>query len=260
MGKALDLTGQRFGRLTVLYKTDKRKNGSVVWHCICDCGNECDVSAGQLTRTTKPTRSCGCLHIESAAKQGENSALNLTNQRFGKLIALEPTKERRGSYIVWKCKCDCGNICYVTSYNLKAKITQSCGCLKSQGELKITTILNQTKIPFVKEKTFENFVTNTNTHYRYDFYVNNKYIIEFDGQQHLEPHFFGSTIEDFIDRIQKDQIKNQYCLDNNIPLYRIPYYDLDNINSLEDILQDKYLVKTINHYNLNIEQITEEDL
>ena len=253
MGKALDLKNQKFGRLTVLYKTEKRKNGSIVWHCKCDCGNECDVSAGNLTRSNKPTLSCGCLHIESASRQGKQSALDLAGQRFGKLIALEPTEQRNGSFIVWKCKCDCGNICYVTSSNLKRNLTRSCGCLKSQGELKITTILTQSNIPFVKEKTFEKFVTNTNTHYRFDFFINNEYIIEFDGQQHLDPHCFGGILENFKDRVQKDQIKNQFCLEHNIPLYRIPYYDLNKIESLKDILQDKYLVKQINHYNIQLE-------
>lgn len=250
MGKALDLTGQIFGRLTVLYKTEKRKNGSVIWHCKCECGNECDISAGNLTRTTKPTRSCGCLHIDSAAEQGKKSALDLTNQKFGKLTVLEPTTQRAGSFIIWKCKCDCENICYINSSNLKRKLTQSCGCLKSQGELKINTILNKANVIYQKEKTFKNFVTSTNTHYRFDYYINNKYIIEFDGQQHFKQHFFGSSIEDFKKRVKHDQIKNQYCLEHNIPLYRIPYYDLDKINTLEDIIQDKYLVKTINHYDI----------
>jgi len=251
MGKALDLTNQRFGKLTVLYKTDKRKNGSIVWHCKCDCGNECDISAGNLTRTNKPTKSCGCLHIETAMNQGKKSALNLTGKRFGKLIALEPTDQRASNkFVVWKCKCDCGNFCYVSSSNLNRQLTQSCGCLKSQGELKLTTILIQSKKEFQKEKTFNNFVTQTNTHYRFDFYVDNQFLIEYDGIQHFEEHFFGGTTKDFKERIKYDLIKNEYCLNNNIPLYRIPYYELETINTLEDILQDKYLVKEIDHYHL----------
>lgn len=254
MGKALDLKNQKIGRLTVLYKTEKRKNGSIVWHCKCDCGNECDVSAGSLTRSNRPTKSCGCLHIEAAAEQGRKSALNLTGQRFGKLIALEPTNERANNkFVIWKCQCDCGNICYVSSSNLNRHLTQSCGCLKSQGELKLITILVQSGKNFQKEKTFDNFVTQTNTHYRFDFYLDNKFLIEYDGIQHFEQHFFGNTIKEFEERIKYDQIKNKYCLDNNIPLYRIPYYDLDKINTLDDILQDKYLVKQINHYNINID-------
>ena len=39
MGKIIDLTGQKFNKLTVIEKTDERKNRQVVWKCRCDCGN-----------------------------------------------------------------------------------------------------------------------------------------------------------------------------------------------------------------------------
>jgi len=66
MAKIKDLTGQRFGRLTVLYDTGKRKNGNVVWHCRCDCGNESDVRSDSLVfaRTT----SCGCYRRQRTAE------------------------------------------------------------------------------------------------------------------------------------------------------------------------------------------------
>lgn len=58
-----DLTGQRFGRLTVTEKTDKRNSqGRVMWRCRCDCGKEVLVNTSNLRRGD--TRSCGCLHKE----------------------------------------------------------------------------------------------------------------------------------------------------------------------------------------------------
>ena len=66
MGKVRDLTGQRFGRLTVLEqgKDKHRPNGKrvVTWECVCDCGNKTNVSAGHLT--SGHTWSCGCAHKE----------------------------------------------------------------------------------------------------------------------------------------------------------------------------------------------------
>lgn len=63
-----DLTGRRFGRLTVLYRAaDKvQNNGAILpqWHCKCDCGNETDVL--QVTLKTGGTKSCGCLRKETA--------------------------------------------------------------------------------------------------------------------------------------------------------------------------------------------------
>lgn len=56
---ALDLTGQRFGRLTVMQPTEERKRQSVVWECKCDCGATAFVSCHNLKYGK--TRSCGCL-------------------------------------------------------------------------------------------------------------------------------------------------------------------------------------------------------
>lgn len=65
MGKYEDLTGQRFGKLTVLYRAKEdhiKPSGEhrIKWHCKCDCGNECDVRAEFLKN--RHTRSCGCQH------------------------------------------------------------------------------------------------------------------------------------------------------------------------------------------------------
>lgn len=54
-----DLRGQKFGRLTALNPTKKRKGGHVAWEVICECGTVCEVASGKLT--TGHTRSCGCL-------------------------------------------------------------------------------------------------------------------------------------------------------------------------------------------------------
>lgn len=55
-----DLSGKKFGMLTAKYATEKRdKRGSVYWHCVCDCGNEVDVTAAGLVHGNY--HSCGCL-------------------------------------------------------------------------------------------------------------------------------------------------------------------------------------------------------
>lgn len=61
--RIVDLKGKRFGRLLVLYPTEKRDSkGSVFWHCLCDCGNETDVTEDGLVYGNY--RSCGCLKKE----------------------------------------------------------------------------------------------------------------------------------------------------------------------------------------------------
>lgn len=59
MSKALELTGKRFGRLTALKIVGKRGKSNL-WRCICDCGNETEVSAGDLN--SGHSKSCRCYH------------------------------------------------------------------------------------------------------------------------------------------------------------------------------------------------------
>ena len=63
-----DLTGQKFGKLTVLYRAADyiEPNGRLrtMWHCVCECGNEKDIRGNNLT--SKSTQSCGCLTKENA--------------------------------------------------------------------------------------------------------------------------------------------------------------------------------------------------
>lgn len=63
IGRFIDLTDKRFGRLVVKYKCDYKTDNDIMWHCECDCGNEKDVQSKSL-RYNK-TKSCGCLKSES---------------------------------------------------------------------------------------------------------------------------------------------------------------------------------------------------
>ena len=56
-------------------------------------------------------------------------------KRFCRLTVLERTNERLGkkkNHVVWICKCDCGEISYVTASNLLCGTTRSCGCLRRE--------------------------------------------------------------------------------------------------------------------------------
>lgn len=59
MPKALDLTGKRFGKLTVLSQAGKDKYGCIMWECLCDCGNTTNVVGAKLK--IGHVKSCGCL-------------------------------------------------------------------------------------------------------------------------------------------------------------------------------------------------------
>ena len=123
----LDLTGQRFGKLIVIKRTEQRQNGSVVWECQCDCGNSVMVNSARLRNGQ--TASCGCLRKEKSRKASKK---DLTGQRFGRLIALKPMEERKNGYIAWECQCDCGNSVMVNGAHLRNGQTVSCGCLQKE--------------------------------------------------------------------------------------------------------------------------------
>lgn len=67
MSKLIDLTGQRFGRLTVIKRTEEiATNKSAKWNCICDCGNYCIKASSSLRKFEKS--SCGCWKAEITSK------------------------------------------------------------------------------------------------------------------------------------------------------------------------------------------------
>ena len=73
MGKRIDLTGQRFGRLVVLGYAGSR-NRRVIWNCICDCGKHIGISSDQLR--SGRTKSCGCYKRETTADMGKRSRVH----------------------------------------------------------------------------------------------------------------------------------------------------------------------------------------
>lgn len=66
MGKLIDLTGQRFGRLTVVHKVPNKRYGVPRWFCKCDCGGTTEADSGNLKNGYRA--SCGCLSIDHLAR------------------------------------------------------------------------------------------------------------------------------------------------------------------------------------------------
>nr|DAQ16244.1 MAG TPA: hypothetical protein [Caudoviricetes sp.] len=112
-----DLTGKRFGKLTVLKALEKSETHQRIWLCKCDCGNTKEVT----TRDLKNHRvsSCGC---------SRGSSKSLVGKRFGRLTVIEDTGEKQGTAKMWLCHCDCGNTLKVRTDSLTGGKTISCGC------------------------------------------------------------------------------------------------------------------------------------
>ena len=125
MGKRLDLTGQRFGRLVAL-KPAPDKNHRTMWKCICDCGNIKIIGLTNLRMGY--TKSCGCYRSEQVRLR---CWIDLTGQRFGKLTVIEPATVHTYD-TMWKCLCDCGKKRTTGTYALRSGHTKSCGCYQKE--------------------------------------------------------------------------------------------------------------------------------
>lgn len=111
----------------------------------------------------------------------------------------------------------------------------------STYELKIMKILHKENMAFERGERLTNFWGGL---YRMDFtiYLNGeKIFIEVDGEQHFKPVYGKDAL---VKQKEHDRRKNSFCLSHGIKLYRIPHWELRNVNSLSDILQDKFLVRS----------------
>ena len=75
MGSFVDRTGMKYGKLTVLRRTPKKKyDKDVFWLCKCDCGNEIVCTTRRLISGN--TKSCGCIHKEQLAKRNKSNSIH----------------------------------------------------------------------------------------------------------------------------------------------------------------------------------------
>ena len=115
-----DLTGQRFGRLTVTRSLSEREDRYVVYLCRCDCGREVRVNSKKLRRGT--VQGCpDCWQVKS------NGPLDLTGQVFGELKVVARSQQRKSGRRTWECLCSCGKTVLVTTHDLRAGHCVSCG-------------------------------------------------------------------------------------------------------------------------------------
>lgn len=122
-----DLTGQKFGKLIVIKKSEKRTNsGKIKWTCECSCIKRTilDVIGATLKRGT--TRSCGCVKIGTNTK-------NLIGKIFNKLTVISLSHYDKHNKAHWICQCECGKTSTPSTSSLthKTNPVKSCGCYKN---------------------------------------------------------------------------------------------------------------------------------
>lgn len=143
--KCKDLTGQTFGRWTVIKKSeDTDAHGQTKWVCQCSCKNKTIRAVRNTDLTLGKSKSCGCLRLE---KLRESISYDLVGKRFGYLTVLKGipfnTELKTTKRVYWRCLCDCGNIIAVNTSSLKSGEILSCGCYNKKRIRE--TLLNDLK-------------------------------------------------------------------------------------------------------------------
>lgn len=132
-----DLTGQKFGKLTVVSRAESHIDASgkrrTMWDCICDCDNDKNiVVSGDYLKGSK-CPSCGC---EARKNRIEKNRIDNIGEKYGRLTIVDMIWDTERSKAV--CKCDCGNDYIVVKADIISGHTKSCGCLHSE----ITSLTN----------------------------------------------------------------------------------------------------------------------
>lgn len=230
----LDLVGQKFGKLTVLEPVPPASQ-----KCKCDCGNIIVVETSNLTNGN--TQSCGCYQKQQAS---ESNFKSLVGQRFGKLVVVERVENNRFGHVCYRCKCDCGGGAIVDATNLRGGSTNSCGCIKSKGEMAINQWLTNHHIQFEPQYSHNDIFLSSGRRPTFDFAIfdsNKKLLclVEYQGPQHYSYSGYGwDNEENFKQTVRRDEERRTQCKTLNIPLYEIPHWEFNNIDIiLENIIK-----------------------
>lgn len=133
MGTLIDMTGKKFGRLTVLRRDGVNKQGEAMWRCSCECGGEISTTGTRLRDGI--TKSCGCLQFEQRQAMGKanyGTGKNYIGQKFGRWTVLARSGKSTSGNALYLCKCDCGKEKVIQINTLTSGQSTSCGCSSAE--------------------------------------------------------------------------------------------------------------------------------
>jgi len=207
------------------------------------CGHEWQTTINKRTRQKNPTGCpyCSGKSVLKGFNDIQTTCPNLCEEWHLNNV-IKPTEVTQYSHkkIFWKC-IKCYKIWQAHISDRTSKNSGCPHCNESKGEKEVVRILNKYNIKHEREKTFINLISAKKHLLRFDFYLQEYNIcIEYQGEQHYGNHvgFFKESAEN---TQQHDNIKRQYCIDNNITLIEIPYW---NYNKIEQIICEELRIKT----------------
>lgn len=156
MGKFIDITGNRYGRLTVLSRASRKCGKNIMWDVVCDCGNTKQLVASVMKSGN--TKSCGCMREDHYKKITKD----ITGKVFNLLTAIEYTGRTENRQMIWLFTCTCGNTKEYPKNQVVQGNVKSCGCLNDTNrenfkKMATTHGMNRTKEHnawnYVKQRT-----------------------------------------------------------------------------------------------------------
>ena len=194
------------------------------------CGNAFKTSLASQMACNGACLNCG--HLNTAKKlMLTKDDLNRIYNSGDNIVLLNPDEYQGNDVINLKFICrECGKIFIASKSNYDAGQTRCKRCAKSMtsGEETINLFLKKNNVNFIFQKRFKDCVDKKPL--PFDFYLSDiNTCIEFDGPHHFEPVF---GIERFEITQLHDKIKTEYCMNNNIKLIRIPYWESKNIEHI----------------------------
>ena len=184
-----------------------------------------------MTTPENILKGCGCSECKKDKIKDKNSKTH--EQYVGELKILNPNIEALDIYV--NALTPIKHKCLIDGYEWLAapgNILYGYGCPKcnsSKGEKSISQWLDDNQIEYISQKKFDDCKDIRTL--PFDFYLPDYNLcIEYDGEQHFKPVNFGGISDEeasqnYKTTVQHDQIKNEFCKNNNISLLRIPFYE-----------------------------------
>ena len=118
--------GRAYNRLTIIGRAPSDAKGNAMFHCLCQCGKTTTVYHFALT--SGRTKSCGCYKMESIARVGRASFVDLAGKVYGRLTVVDRASNVK-NHTRWNCVCICGVGVIAKSAHLTSEAIKSCGCI-----------------------------------------------------------------------------------------------------------------------------------
>ena len=232
--ECLNILRKRCEELNYILITSEYKNNKTKLDIICDKGHNWHPTFDNFINKNRKCRKCADIQNALNQKEKWEDIVNLVESYGYKLLSEESEYKNQDSKLKALCPNNHKYEFYINNFKKGKRCNQ---CNMSGGEQEIKRILKKYSIDYIFNYRFNEKGMRSKP---FDFYLPQyNCCIEFDGQQHYHIQF-DKTLLDLMNQKYIDNIKTEYCINNNIKLIRIPYWEF---NIIELIMTNRLNLK-----------------